>query len=66
MAENRGIFFEEWRACLQAHYFYVVQIGDKITEPTLHRVLIDAGFSEDEIAQMRQEALQLHEDGFYE
>ena len=66
MAEKKGVFFEEWRACLQAHYFYVVQIGDKITEPTLHRVLLDAGFSEEEIAQMHEDAQQTHEDEFYE
>jgi hypothetical protein len=52
MAENRSIFYDEWRACLRAHYQYVVQIGDAVTEPTLRYVLMQAGLREDELTDL--------------
>lgn len=54
---RRSIFFEEWKACLRAHYLHVVHINDQITEPTLRRVLLDAGVSEAEIERWYQEAV---------
>ena len=54
---DKGIFFDEWRACLHAHYMYVVRSGDTVTEPTLRRVLIHAGLDEAELDAMREEAL---------
>jgi hypothetical protein len=59
---DRSVFFEEWRACLQAHYIYVLRINDKVTEPTLRGVLLDAGFSEAEIEECRRMAMQSRED----
>lgn len=52
MAKQQSVFYEDWRACLRAHYMHVVGAGDKVTEPTLKNVLLRVGFSEDEIAEM--------------
>lgn len=52
MSDNRSIFYEEWRACLRAHYMDVVQNDDLVTEPTLKGVLLEVGFSEDEVREM--------------
>ena len=54
---RRSIFFEEWKSSLHAHYLHVVRINDQITEPTLRRVLIDAGVSDNEIERWYQEAI---------
>ena len=56
MSDNRSIFYEDWRDCLRSHYMYVIHHNDKVTEPTLHKVLQTVGFSEDEIRQMAIEA----------
>ncbi|NDJ86010.1 MAG: hypothetical protein GYB66_09000 [Chloroflexi bacterium] len=58
MLADKDIFFDEWRACLHAHYLYVVRTQDHVTEPTLRTVLIDAGVPEDEIEAWYQEAIQ--------
>ena len=55
---HRSIFFDEWRACLKAHYLYVVQNQDTVTEPSLRNVLIEAGVTEQEIEQWHIEAHQ--------
>ena len=47
-----SIFSQEWRDCLRAHYSYVVRMGDHGTEKTLHNVMIEAGFREDEVKEL--------------
>jgi hypothetical protein len=54
MAEN--IFADDWRDCLRAHYMHVVRTEDHVTEPSLHKVMNAAGFSESELAEMRVRA----------
>jgi hypothetical protein len=54
--ENRSIFGQEWRDCLEAHYRHVVRTDDRVTEPTLHGVLLRVGFSEAEIDEIAIEA----------
>ena len=49
---SQSIFSEEWRDCLVAHYTYVVRMGDQGTERTLRGVMVEAGFSEDELRQL--------------
>jgi hypothetical protein len=56
MHASDSLFFEEWRSCLHAHYLYVLRTGDTITEPTLRQVLLNTGFTEDDVAEMRAEA----------
>jgi hypothetical protein len=59
---SRSEFYEEWRICLREHYLHVVKSGDEITEPTLHSVLLETGFSEDEIADFYDEGLRRREE----
>jgi hypothetical protein len=66
MSKNQSIFFEEWRACLREHYLHVVRTGDTITEPTLRTVLLETGFTEDDLEELYQLGLQQREDQFYE
>jgi hypothetical protein len=63
---ERSIFFDEWQACLRAHYKYVVCAHDPITEPTLRRVLLQTGVSEDEILALQDEARAGDEECFDE
>ncbi len=56
MTEGRSVFYEDWRACLRAHYLHVIRTGDRVTEPTLREVLLRVGFSEDEIKEMAIQA----------
>ncbi len=59
MGDEQGqLFFEAWRACLQAHFMYVVQTKDEITEPTLREVLRDAGVPENEIDAWYDDAVR--------
>lgn len=51
MAEP-SIFADEWRECLRAHYTYVVRMNDRGTERTLRGVMLEAGFSEDEVREL--------------
>lgn len=60
---SRSIFFEEWKSCLRAHYLHVVRINDQVTEPTLRRVLLDAGVSDSEIERWYQEAVLTRQSG---
>ena len=53
------LFFEEWRACLRAHYQYVVRTEDEVTEPTLREVLQLTGLSAKEIEALYEEARAL-------
>jgi len=56
MSPNDSVFFDEWQACLRAHYMYVIRTNDTITEPTLRSVLLATGLSEDELAALREQA----------
>lgn len=49
---NKSIFYEDWRACLRAHYIHVIRTRDTVTEPTLRNILLSVGFSEAEINEM--------------
>lgn len=57
MSDEQSIFFDEWQACLHAHYTHVIRQNDRITEPTLHHVLLQTGMTEAEIQALRQAAL---------
>jgi hypothetical protein len=59
MSDNPSIFFDEWQACLHAHYIYVIRTGDTVTEPTLREVLLHSGLSEKELRALQDEALAL-------
>jgi hypothetical protein len=61
MIQNQSIFFEEWRACLREHYLHVVRNNDAITEPTLRTVLLETGFTEDEINKLYEIGLEQRE-----
>ncbi|MCY4071343.1 MAG: hypothetical protein OXG60_08580 [Chloroflexi bacterium] len=54
--DQRSVFFEEWIRSLREQYKHVVCQDDRVTLPTLTAVMIDVGFSEDELAQLRVEA----------
>ncbi len=56
---EEDLFFEEWRACLRAHYQYVVRTKDEVTEPTLRGVLGLAGLPEEEIEALYEHARAL-------
>ncbi len=45
-------FGEDWRACLRAHYQYVVRANDTLTLSTLTGVLQQVGFTEDELHRL--------------
>lgn len=57
MTPRDSIFFDEWQACLRAHYIHVIRTNDTVTEPTLRHVLLATGLSEAELAALRAEAL---------
>jgi len=57
MTPNGSLFFDEWQACLRAHYLHVIRMQDTITESTLRGVLLATGLSEDELEALHQEAL---------
>ncbi|MCD4687027.1 MAG: hypothetical protein K8S97_13950 [Anaerolineae bacterium] len=56
MSDQKGIFFDEWQACLRAHYVHVVRAEDTVTEPTLRHVLLQTGLTDDDIEALREEA----------
>jgi hypothetical protein len=56
MNDKSSIFFDEWRACLRAHYKYVIQVNDTVTEPTLRAVLLQSGLTDDELRALIDEA----------
>lgn len=58
---QKSVFYQEWRDCLRAHYLHVVRTHDRITEPTLRVVLLDAGITQTEIDAWYQEALAQQE-----
>jgi hypothetical protein len=54
---TQDIFEAEWRACLRAHFFHVIREHDTGNERSLVTVLLETGFTDDEIAAMRGDAL---------
>lgn len=54
--DQRSVFFEEWIRSLREQYKHVVRQDDRVTLPTLTAVMVDVGFSEDELAHLRVEA----------
>jgi len=61
MTPKDSIFFDEWQACLRAHYIHVIRTHDTVTEPTLRHVLLATGLSEAELAALRAEALGMED-----
>ena len=53
---QRSVFFEEWLRSLREQYKHVLRNEDKVTLPSLTAVMLDVGFGEDELAQLRVEA----------
>jgi hypothetical protein len=53
----QNIFENEWRACLRAHYFHVIRERDTGNEQSLITVLLQTGFTDEDIDTMRLEAL---------
>lgn len=53
---QRSIFADEWRDCLREHYMYVIREQDNVTRPTLTKVMLEAGFSDEELAELRVRA----------
>jgi len=52
----RSLFFDDWQACLRAHYVYVIRMNDTVTEPSLRQVLLHTGLSEDDLEELRRQA----------
>jgi hypothetical protein len=55
----RSLFFDDWQACLRAHYMHVIRSNDAVTEPTLRQVLLHTGLSENDLEALRQQAYAL-------
>jgi hypothetical protein len=53
----QNIFEEDWRDCLRAHLFHVLRERDRRNEHSLISVLLQTGFTEDEISALRTQAL---------
>jgi hypothetical protein len=52
-----NIFEDDWRDCLRAHYFHVIAERDVNNERSLVTVLLQTGFTEDDIAVLRSAAM---------
>jgi hypothetical protein len=61
MVEN-GIFYTEWLRCLREHYQYVIRENDIVTQKSLINVMYKAGFTDDELNQLRLQATIRAED----
>jgi hypothetical protein len=59
MNDQHSLFFDEWKACLRAHYVYVLRAGDHVTEPTLRQVLLQTGLGEEDLRVLQEEAFAL-------
>ncbi len=53
--KSKGIFFDEWQACLRAHYRFVIEMNDEVTEPTLRHVLLQTGLTAEELDALAAE-----------
>jgi hypothetical protein len=62
MAGRESIFTDDWRESLQAHYRDVVRRDDSVTEQTLTLLLVELGFREDELRQLKLAATIRAED----
>ncbi|MFZ4816156.1 MAG: hypothetical protein ACOYL5_16605 [Phototrophicaceae bacterium] len=56
MSDNKSIFSEDWRECLEAHYKDVVRRDDNITQETLPGILLNVGFGTDDLKRWAFEA----------
>jgi ribosomal protein L12E/L44/L45/RPP1/RPP2 len=54
---TRNPFYEQWRECLRTHYKFVVQQNDTSNEKSLETVLVQVGFTPDDIRLWRRELL---------
>lgn len=59
MTDKQGIFFDEWQACLRAHFTHVVRANDTGTEVTLRGVLLQTGLTDDDLEELRTVAQEL-------
>lgn len=59
---NESIFADEWRECLQSQYQHVVRNNDQITLKSLTPIMIDVGFSDDELRELAFRATLRAED----
>ena len=53
---NQSPFADDWRASLREHYMDVIRRNDQITLRTLTGVMIETGFSEAELGELRVRA----------
>lgn len=60
--DNDNIFFDDWMDCLREHYKDVLRRNDKVARPTLENVLLEIGFSEDELRALYIDATIRTED----
>ena len=59
---DKSIFADDWRDSLRAHYIHTVQTNDLVTLKTLEGVLLDVGFSRDELRDLYVQATMRVED----
>lgn len=59
MTSKRSIFFDEWQACLRAHYIHVIRTNDAVTERTLRSVLRQSGLTDADLQRLVDEAFAL-------
>ncbi len=53
---GKSPFADDWRDCLSAHFTHVIRTNDVRTEPTLTGVLLNAGFTEAELRELKLRA----------
>ncbi len=53
---SQRIFADDWRDCLREQYKSVIRQQDARTEVTLTAVLVEVGFTQDELAKLKFEA----------
>ena len=53
---DRSIYFNDWQACLRAHYVHVIRTNDAVTEPTLRHVLLQTGLTDADLDAIAAEA----------
>lgn len=56
---KHSIFFNDWQACLRAHYVHVIRTDDAVTEPTLRHVLLQTGLTDTDLDAIANEARDL-------